>query len=134
MLQRQAGLDPGMPPALVDGDAGCRKSGIGEGANGHGEDVGHPRQLPIDRRAAGRAEVEGDLIAAVGDARERRGPTFDPGHLGARKACLCPKDAARPPLAVQAMADRDPDRLPLAGEAELAAAAMGFAGRHGGLS
>jgi len=131
LLQREADLDPGMAPALIDGNAGCWKAGIGEGADGDGKDVGHPRQLPIDRAAAGRAEVEGDLIAAVGDAREVLCSAFDPGHLGAGKARLSPEDASRSPLAFQAMADRDPDRLPLAGKPELAAAAFGLSRRHG---
>ena len=40
MLQRQAGVDPGVLPALIYGNGGHRKSGIGEGADGDGEDVG----------------------------------------------------------------------------------------------
>src|SRR5262249_8902377 len=130
MLQRKPGLHPGVAPALIDGMARDGKAGIGEGAHSDGDQIGKAGELPIDRRAAIRAEMEGEEIAAVRHAVEGGGPSLDLRDLGARETRGGAEDAARPPLAVRAVTDRDADRLALAGEAELSAAAMGFAG-HG---
>src|SRR5262249_39137906 len=55
------------------------------------------------------------------------------GHLVGLVAALHAERAARPLLAGQAVADRDPDRIPVHRDAELAAMTRCLMGAHGGI-
>src|SRR5262249_10320095 len=122
---------PAMAARFVDGDPRRRKTRIGEGADGDGDDIGNVLQLPIDPAAATRAEVEADLLAAVALARVARRATLDRPDLVAAEARLRAEHAARAPLASQAMAYADPQGLAFAGDAELSAAAGCATRGHG---
>src|SRR5262249_2914471 len=121
--------DPRMPPSFVHGDPRRRESRIGKGADGNRDQVRLYAQRPIDGRAAGWAEAEGDGIAAVGDAHELDRAPLD-ADLLAWEARVGAEDAAGPPLAVQAVADRNADGLARAGEPKLPAAAGRLACGH----
>ena len=110
-VRRQAG--PKVATRLVDGDARLRKSRIGEGADCYRDHIWKGAQHPVDGRAAIGAEVEGQAVAAVGNARERCGTPLDL-HPIAGKARLDAKYAAGPLLTLQAMADGDPNRFTVA--------------------
>src|SRR5882724_5155121 len=133
MLQVQIGRlhRPGVTSGLVDGNAGRGELRIGECADGDRNHIRHRLQLPIDGRAAERTEMEGDGIAAVAEADERRRAAFDAGNLVTGEACLRAEDAARALLTGQTMADGNPDRLTFADEMQVSAAAGSPTGRHG---
>ena len=122
--------DPAVPPGLPDRDRGRPERGIGEDADGHRDELGIGAADVVDGGAAVGAERERPRLAVVGDAHV---VARLPGDLDAlaREARLVAEGAARAPLAGEAVADRDPDRIALGGEAELAAAAGGLPSRHG---
>jgi hypothetical protein len=118
---------------LPDRDRGRRKIRVGEGADGYGDVTGKALPFPVDRGAAGRAEVEGERIAAFGRAGPRNGLTGDGGMLAA-EACLVADHGTSAALALQAVTHRDANALAINDEVKLAAVAGGAAGGHGMLS
>src|SRR5689334_14184804 len=61
--------DPGVAALLIDREPGGGERGIGKGADRHGDRIGKRSRTVPYRRAAFRAEVMLDRLAAVGDAR-----------------------------------------------------------------
>lgn len=99
-----------MHPILVDGDCRGREAGVCEGPDGDRYELVETLKLIVDRRTAGRAEMELGSGTFIADALEHRRSARD-GHIPARKAGLLPEDAARPALASQAMANGDTHRF-----------------------
>lgn len=120
-----------MARLLPHRDLRRRELRIGESTDRDDDDVAEALALPVDRRAADRAEVEGHLAAALGDARPLRGLARDADLTGG-KARLIADHRAGAALAREAMAHRHPRRLARDGEMELAAVAGGVAGGHRG--
>jgi mannose-6-phosphate isomerase-like protein (cupin superfamily) len=85
----------------------------------------------VDGRAAARAEEERALLAVVGDPHVLARVALNP-YLLARPACLHPERAPCAPLAGEAVADRDPDRVALDLDRELPARAGRTPRRHVG--
>jgi hypothetical protein len=83
----------------------------------------------MHRRPACWAEVEGQAIAAVRDARILRG--ISPGRYTIpAEAGLDAENTARSPLTFQAMAGGDANRLALTSDTQLSAIAGGASGNH----
>ena len=119
-----------MAGLFPDGDRGRRKIRLGKGADGDGDVAGKALALPVDRGAAGRAEVEGERIATLSRARPRSGLTGE-GDLLTAEARLVADHSARAALALQAVTHGDTHGLALDDEIELSAAAGGLADAHG---
>ena len=95
-----------MHPILVDRDRRGREVGVCEGTDGDRYELVQTLKLIVDRRTAGRAEMELGSGTFIADALEHCRSARD-GHIPARKPGLLPKDAARPALASQAVANED---------------------------
>jgi hypothetical protein len=118
--------DPGVAGFFPDRDHRRGKIRLGKSADGDGDIARKALTLPVDRGAAGRAEVEGEHIATLGRARPGSGLAGD-GDLLAVKPRLIADHGTGAALALQAMAHGDARGLTLDGERELAAAAGGLA-------
>jgi len=101
---------PGMAALLPHGDGGRGKLRVGEGADGDGDEAGEALALPVDGRAAHRAEVEGQRVAALGRARPGGGAAGE-GDLLTGKARLVADHGAGAALALEAVAHGDAGRL-----------------------
>src|SRR5258706_14090049 len=106
-----------MPCSLPDRNPRGRVGGIGEHPKCDGDVLRIGAELPVDRRAAARAEVETQVIAAVGRARVGGALTLDL-DLVAVKPGLRAERCAGAALAGEAVADRDPDCLAVANDAQ----------------
>src|SRR5258706_13780257 len=95
-----------MPCSLPPRNPRGRVGGIGEHPECHGDVLRIGAELPVDRRATARAEVETQVIAAVGRARVRGAFTLDV-DLVAVKSGLRAERCAGAALAGEAGADRD---------------------------
>jgi len=124
--------DPAMAAALIDRVARRPEVGIGEGADGDGDQIGRRLELPVNGGAAPRTEMERERAAAVARPRPDGGLPLDP-HLRPREPRLGTEHAAGAALARQAMADGDAHGIAVAGDAKLAATAGGVMGGHGTL-
>src|SRR5262249_43108644 len=93
---------PGVSASLVNRMAWLRKIAIGESANRDGNEARRSAQFPIDRRSAGRAEVEADGVAAIGEPGELRCLARD-CDLFAAEARLYAEDTPRALLESEAM-------------------------------
>lgn len=131
MLQRQlSGRErPWVLPLFVDREARRRKARVGKRAHRDGHETWRPGGLPVNRRGAHRTETESGARAAIAEPRPLRRAPLDP-HEFARKARLRPEDVAGALLAFKAMAYGDANRLALACEAKLSAAARRYSGGH----
>src|SRR5262245_5766159 len=114
--------DPIMFAVLVDGEARARKTRIGEGAQGHGDDARPSLYDKGDGRSAVGAEAIGGAMAAVGDALPSLRLARD-GDLVLGPARLRGKGAAGALLAIEAVAHRNAHRLAFACRLELPAPA-----------
>src|SRR5262245_30588019 len=122
--------DPAMAPRLIDRAARRAEAGIGESADGDRDEIGIGVDLPVDRRAADRTEIERHGAAFIALALIDGTLAFH-AHLRVGVARLGAEHAAGAALAFQAVADGNAHRLALAGDAELAATAGGMTGGHG---
>src|SRR5581483_10332212 len=129
VLDRLGDGQPRVPARFPRGDPRRRERRIGERADRDG-DAGRRLGPPEDRRSAVGAEVERPSLAEVRAPGVLAGAAADRDPL-LRPARLEAEGAAGPPLARDAVADRDPERVALDRHAELAAAAGGLAGLHG---
>jgi hypothetical protein len=91
---------------VIHGDVGLGEAGIGEGADDHGELVGLVVEGVPERRAAVRAEAEGDVPAVVTLAGELRGASRNL-DLRALESRVVAERAAGTPLTGEAVADGD---------------------------
>src|SRR5215470_9200855 len=123
-------LEPGVAGLFPNRDRGRGKTRICEVADGDGNVTGKALALHIYGGAAGRAEVEGDRVAALGGARPGSGFSGEINLLAAEDR-LVADDGAGATLALQTVTHRDARGLALDGEVELAAAAGGVPGGHG---
>ncbi len=103
---------PGMSGYLIDGYARRGELRIGERTDGYADDVRVIARLIINRRAAIGAEVEGDLISAVGRAHVNFAFAANV-DLATRKTSLRSEYASGPALTRQAVAHRYSDGLAL---------------------
>src|SRR5262249_35386562 len=111
-------------------DRGRRKAGIGQGADGDGDEVGKALACPIDGGTTLRAEAEGQHVAAFGRARPLRGGAGE-GDLRAPEAPLIAEHGPSAPLALQAMAHGDAHGLAFDSKMELPAVADRMTPDHG---
>jgi len=86
--------------------------------------LGKAARLPIDIRAAGRAEVKADLVAAIRSPSIHTVWPFD-AHARILEIGAAVKHRACPPLAGLAMTEIDPRRFSDRGNRERAAMAPG---------
>jgi hypothetical protein len=102
--------NPSMPVLGKDRLGGRRERRIGEGAHGNRQHSRFARWLPVHRRSAARAEVEGDRIPAI---RSSSISLAVAGHrdVFTRKEGGDPVGAARSPLALETMAQRNASRI-----------------------
>src|SRR6185437_10557465 len=126
-------LHPGVSAAVVDGDLRRREGRVSERADRDPDRAVLEAFLGVEEIGpADRAEAEPEPRALIAGAHVLAGPA---AHLvGRREACQRCEHAAGAPLALEAVADADAERLAADGDAELAAAATGGADgrRHGG--
>jgi len=118
-----------VPAFLPNRDGRRWKIGIGEGADGHGNQIGKAGVLPIERGAAHRAEAISKHVPALGRARPLARLTGN-GDLVPAKPRLVADHGAGAALALQAVAHGDARGFPLDGDVQLAAAAGGVTGGH----
>ncbi|GLR14359.1 hypothetical protein GCM10007907_31490 [Chitinimonas prasina] len=102
--------NPAVHALLIDGDTRRREARIGECPYGNGEVRIQPAQLVVDRSTAMGAKVEPDLRAFIPDPHIL-GRGACKHYLLATESGLLAKDAARPALAGQAVADGDAHRF-----------------------
>src|SRR6516225_7325322 len=76
-------LEPGVAGLFPNRDRGRGKTRIGEVADGDSNVTGKALALHVYRGAAGRAEVEGNRVAALGRARPRSGFSSEADLLAA---------------------------------------------------
>lgn len=114
-----------------DGSARRREIRVGKAAGRDADHVGHTLGLPEDVRAAGRAEVEGQPVAAVALAAESTMLAGRRDKLAFGKEGRRAEHGAGSALARLAMTGRDELRIARKPEPELAAMAGRFA--FGGL-
>jgi hypothetical protein len=114
---------------LVDGEPWCGKVRIGKRTNRYRNDPGYTSIHVGDRRSTvcakaicGFASTIGNTLVGADTARYR--------NCLIRKPRLCRKRAPCAPLALEAMAYRDPHRFPFAANRDSAAAALSDTG-HG---
>src|SRR4029450_2989954 len=123
-------LDPVVLALLPDREFGLEEIGVVERSKRNGDQT---VELAFDDimhgRAAVRAKVMGDLIAAVGKVHPALRIALD-RHQVDRPAGLGAEGAAGALLAIEAVANRHPHRLAGDGSAQLAAAARGAVGGH----
>jgi hypothetical protein len=93
-------INPRVSSRSVNGDLRGQKRRIRKGADCDRNHVRQIRKLPVQGRAATRAEVIGDDLTAVADPRVGAGRTCDL-HLASGISRLDAKGAACPPLAGQ---------------------------------
>src|SRR5258708_4548037 len=105
---------------LIDGDLGRRKIRVAERAYRDRNEIGQLLEFPKDGRAAHRAKVKAYWIPAVADP-DISGRAALNLHTLSWKAGLKTEGAAGPLLAGEAMAHRDPHRLPIAFKLQLSA-------------
>ena len=121
---------PRVLPLVPDRPCRGREGRIRERSHRDGHDSGHRVDGVEDRRAAVRTEVEGGAATSL----VRDADVLPRGALGRHLLCaesrLDAEDASRPPLAGEAVADRDPRRLALDGEPELLATTRGVSSAH----
>ena len=98
--------DPIVAARLIDGEFRRGEFRIGEGADGDRDHVGHVVDRVPDGRAANGTEVKARGAAFIAGARPLARLAAE-AHLIARPARLRAKDAARAPLAGEAMTHRD---------------------------
>ena len=124
-------LHPGVAAAVVDGILRRREVGVGEAADRHRHIAVLDADLGVEQvGAADRAEAEPVLGAGVAGAQIFGGLAGN--GVGQVEGRQRRKDAAGPPLALEAMADTHPCRITFDGDRELAAG-TGRRTWHGGL-
>src|SRR5688572_22079525 len=115
-------LDPGVPAAVMDRDLRRGETRVGEGAH---RDADRGLLVTLfgveERRPADRAEPERESGSLIAHTRKLGGSARDSVRGG--EAGQGRKDDSGSALAGQAVADADPDRLPLDLAAQLAAGA-----------
>ena len=109
---------------------GHRKVAIGKGARRNPDQVRKPVGFPPERRPAVGAEMEGHVAAARRRAFERIGPGGQFDAVAGEKSRDA-EERSGPPLAIEAMAERNLRGLAGAGEDQLAAMTGGGV-FHGG--
>jgi len=123
-------LHPGMPAAVVDRNLRRRKVGIIERSHGDSHGPVLVAFLGVEHgRAADRAEAESEPRALVAGAHVLRRCAMD--RVGRGEAGERREHAPRPPLAGEAMADADAQRLAVDLDTQLAARAGGGSGSGG---
>jgi hypothetical protein len=122
-------INPRVSSRSVNGYLRGQKRRIRKGADCDRNHVRQIRKLPVQGRAATRAEVIGDDLTAVADARVRAGRACDL-HLSSRISRLNAKGAACPPLASQTVTNRNANGITLNIEGKLSAATACLAGSH----
>jgi hypothetical protein len=122
-------INPRVSSRAVNGDLRGQKRRIRKGADCHRNRVRQIRKLPVQGRAAIRAEVIGDDLTAVADPRVRAGRACDL-HLASGISRLNAKGAACPPLASQTVTNRNANGITLNSEAKLSAATACLARSH----
>jgi hypothetical protein len=122
-------INPRVSSRTVNGDVRGQERRIRKGADCHGNHVRQVRKLPVQGRAATRAEVIGDDLTAVADPRVRAGRACDP-HLPAGISRLNAKGATCPPLASQTVTNRNANGITLNIEGQLSAATARLARSH----
>jgi hypothetical protein len=118
-----------MSSRAVNGDLRAQKRRIRKGTDCHGYHVRQIRKLPVQGRAATRAEVIGDYLTAVADPRVRAGRACDL-HVASGISRLNAKGATCPPLASQTMTNRNANGITLNIEGKLSAATACLARSH----
>jgi hypothetical protein len=98
-------VNPGVTSAIVDRVTGCRKVGIGEGADGDANTFQFALLSVEEVCSADGTEAEPELSALITGADVLCGLAEDP--VWGRKACKCCEDTACSLLAGEAMADTD---------------------------
>ena len=106
---------------------GHRKVAIGKGARRNPDQVRKPVGFPPERRPAVGAEMEGHVAAAGGRTPEGPGAGDGQFHAVAREKGRDTEERSGPPLAIEAMAERNLRGLAGAGEDQLAAMTGGGA-------
>src|SRR5690606_27291598 len=103
--------DPAVPAGVVDRDFGRGKTRVGERPHRHADRALLALFRVVEVRSAHRAEAEPELGPLVAGTHVLRGPADDPPRGG--EARQGGEYAARAPLAGEAMAHADPERLAL---------------------
>jgi len=122
-------LKPRAAPFRINFDQGCREVGIRESAGGDRDHVRSALDLVKDGDAACRAEIEACPITVVRAAGEASALAryLD---LIAGIGRVPGEGTAGPAFAVEAVANRDPDRIPCGPNAQHSARAKGGSCRH----
>ena len=121
MSHRPGNINPRVSSRAINGDLRGQKRRIRKSADRHRNHVRQVRKLPVQRRAATRAEVIGNDLTAVADARVGTGRACDL-HLASGISRLNSKGAACPPLACQTVTNRNANGIALNIEDKLSAA------------
>jgi hypothetical protein len=123
-------LRPGMPPSLPYRNTRALKTRIGERADGHKDQARAHLGFPEHCSPAFRAEAEVDRPAAFGDTCITLDGALGGLDLLSRINRLNTERASGPALTFEAVTHPDPDRLALAHEPELPAAAGRLSNFH----
>ena len=121
---------PKMLPSFPDREARPLKIRVGEHPNGHCNQVGTLLSLPENGAPTLRAETKCHDPTAIPLTRISFLSAFDEPDLLSREPCLNAECASRSALAFKAMAHGDTNRVALAYEPKLSAAARGFTVCH----
>ncbi len=123
-------LRPGVLPSLPSRKTWPLKTRISEGADGHGDQLRAQLGFAEHRSSALRAEAEIDRPAAFRDACVTLDVALGGLDLVSRIPRLKTEGASGPTLTFEAVTHRHPDRLALALEPELPAAARRLSNFH----